>query len=65
MITEGQTKAYIYGGATACPVCDSVNLIGMSEMEIGVGTASQDIRCQDCGLKFRDLYTLTGVEEQE
>ena len=44
---------------TNCPVCQSTRFDGGS-VEIDGATASQEIRCMNCGASWNDTYTLTG-----
>jgi hypothetical protein len=40
-----------------CPACGSGDIEGQ-EVEIGPGTAGQDVRCFDCNAEWREYYTL-------
>lgn len=60
-LTKEQIKTYIESGGVMCPVCKSHD-ISAGSTEIGIGMAWQEVVCEGCGIRWRDLYTLTGVE---
>ena len=50
---------YVAALGTNCPVCHSARFDG-GFVEIDGATASQEIRCMNCGARWNDTYTLTG-----
>ena len=61
-LTKEQVDKYLKNGGIRCPKCGSDEL-QCSSMNYDAGVAWQDVTCEGCELEFRDLYTLTGVEE--
>ena len=53
---------YVATLGTRCPVCQSTRLDG-GFVEIDGATASQEIRCMNCGASWTDIYTLTGYTD--
>lgn len=53
-------KAYVKGGGTRCPYCDSED-VGGKGVHVNVGTAVQDMGCDECGAEWTDAYELTGM----
>ena len=50
---------------TACPYCDSENIVA-GEFQIGgVTSVFQAIQCSQCCRTWTDEYTLTGITESE
>lgn len=50
--------------SSKCPKCKSDQIEGGS-IEIEGNTAFQNVQCLDCDFDWNDLYTLTGMEENE
>jgi len=63
-LTEEQVDKYLKHGGVCCPKCGCEEIRG-SSVKLCVGGAWEDATCAECELKFRDVYTLTGVEEEE
>lgn len=62
MLTDNQKIEYIKGKGQACPKCKSKDLeVGSSNFCGAIVTA--EVWCNDCGLKWEDVYTLTGVND--
>jgi len=61
-LTKEQVDKYLKNGGIRCPKCGSEEIRG-SSVKREVGGAWEDVNCADCELEFRDVYTLTGVEE--
>lgn len=59
-LDEETIKAYCEKGGCWCPFCGSSNLSDDS-WDADAGTATQEMRCVDCGERWRDVYTLTGI----
>jgi len=55
-------KKYLESGGNICPYCGSDDL-NTGNVQTDSGIAWQDVECDGCGSEWRDLYTLTGVEE--
>ena len=62
-MTKKQKKFYLDHCGNLCPYCESGNVNGDGFVETDSGCAWQKVDCLDCGKSWRDLYTLTGVEE--
>ena len=60
-LTEKETQVYLAVGGSGCPRCRSPDIEG-GHIEIVGGSAHQVCHCNACSLRWRDLYTLTGVE---
>ena len=59
--TEQMNKfAYIQGKGLFCPFCLSIPVEG-STIEILAGTASQEMRCPECGKAWQDIYRLVDI----
>jgi formate dehydrogenase maturation protein FdhE len=59
--TEQMNKnAYIQGKGLFCPFCLSIPVEG-SAIEIQAGTASQEMRCPECGKAWHDIYRLVDM----
>lgn len=64
MLTEKQQSEYIENGGNACPFCGEGNF-DCGSIDIEAGFAFQNLRCSNCNRSWHDIYTLTGVEEEE
>jgi len=62
-LTAKRKRSYLRRGGN-CPYCGSYAITGDSVDIEGAG-ASQEVSCQECGRSWRDVYTLTNVEEIE
>jgi len=61
-LTNQQKQEYIKTGGVRCPYCGSRHIdVEGPEMSEKV---YQECRCR-CGKSWTDLYTLTGIEEEE
>ena len=63
-LTKQAIQTYIEGGGVRCPYCQAEDIEGDS-VEIDEGTASQEVRCHDCGKGWVDCYSLTSIAESE
>ena len=61
-LTTEQRAKYIADRGEHCPFCGDFRIEGDS-VYVDIGTAWQDITCTECRKSWRDLYTLTGIEE--
>lgn len=62
IMTEAMKAEYLTNGGTLCPFCGSLNIsAGFFEADGPEGT--QDVHCVDCGARWYDVYTMTGVGE--
>jgi hypothetical protein len=61
---DARQAAYVASGGTRCLHCGHAQLEG-GPVEVDGGGASQEVRCPGCGRGWLDLYTLTGVAEEE
>lgn len=64
MLTEQQKKEYIANDGTKCPYCGSIH-IQCEGHDIDGPTALFYTTCTDCGKTWTDIYTLTGIAEDE
>ena len=48
-----------------CPKCASEDIEGIGMMEMEGGQVYQEIECNECGLKWYDVYTLTDITPSE
>lgn len=62
-LSENQKAIYVGTGGVRCPHCHSVNL-STDPFETDDNYAVRDVKCDDCGEAWQDIYTLTGIEEQ-
>lgn len=62
-LIETAIQRYVANGGSRCPWCDSNNISADANVKVEGGSAWQTINCADCGQRWNDLYTLTGVEE--
>jgi transposase-like protein len=60
-LTAQQKALYIQRNGVNCPVCESDNLIVVSE-EIAAYRAYRDNYCHDCKASFTETFTMTDVE---
>jgi len=58
---EPSQHKYVRLGFGACPQCGSQTL-AHGEVEMVGRSAYEDVRCQACGARWNNLYTLTGFE---
>lgn len=63
MLSEEQKAAYLKA-SHKCPYCGSEDLEG-GFVEIDFVGANQVMRCHSCQAKWYDVYTLTGIVEDE
>jgi transposase-like protein len=63
MISEEMEQKYVKLLGNNCPFCNSHNIIAMEQMQTDGGDAWQDIKCEDCGEWWTDLYKLVGAEQ--
>jgi len=61
-LTSKQKQEYIRSGGVRCPYCGSSH-IDTDRLEM-VEMVYQECRCR-CGKSWSDIYTLTGIEEDE
>ena len=62
-LTEDRKRVYLEHGGLICPFCGS-RAISTQEFNADHAEGWQDVYCEDCEGEWRDLYTLTGVEER-
>ena len=58
-----RVREYITGHGAPCFVCRAPYEISGGFVEIDNGRALQRVTCDACGASWRDIYTLTGVDE--
>lgn len=55
---------YLQAGGNKCPFCESDQVEG-SEINIDTKSAWQEVRCNDCGGDWNDLYQLVGYQKYD
>ncbi len=63
-LTEAQKQNYMVGGANLCPFCESADICGES-VDIDEREAWQEVSCNQCYERWRDVYKLAFVEDAE
>ncbi len=58
--TVEQEHNYIKTGGVNCPFCTSQD-INAGDREADGDTIIQDVACESCGKRWRDVFTLTRV----
>ena len=53
---------YLIDKGSYCPYCKSTNMEGISGLEIEDSTVWGTVKCNSCKGEWRDVYTLTEVE---
>ncbi len=61
-LTPELKKDYLDNFGTRCPYCDSED-IGAGSWDFGTGEFWQEVKCHTCKEWWTDVYTLTGIEE--
>jgi len=64
MLTQEQIEKYLQGGGSHCPYCGSADITAGSQESEG-NTSWFDVTCEVCSKSWRDVYTLTSIEEIE
>jgi len=62
MLTIMHKQKYINNVGTKCPYCGSENL-HMGDVNTDGGSAWINTECHDCDKEWREIYTLTDIEE--
>jgi len=60
-LTNKQKKSYLKNNYGSCPKCKSNDIEG-SSVEIDGKETYQEVRCLECDLAWRDIYTLSNIE---
>jgi len=60
-LTQKQIEYYLAIGGVRCPYCESKNISAGIFDEGNV----QEVECEDCGKRWKDIYSLVGVEAIE
>ena len=63
-LTVNEAKNYVKKGGASCPHCGSGDIEGGS-FDMDEGQVSQDLSCNACNGAWRDIYTLTDVQNLE
>jgi Zn finger protein HypA/HybF involved in hydrogenase expression len=63
-LTRKQRREYVKEKYGHCPYCGSDDIEG-GFIEVNDNYCWQPITCNNCEKEWNDLYTLTGIEEQE
>lgn len=63
-MTLGLAQKYIENGGSICPHCGHNDIHGDS-ITVDSGSMSQTAHCPNCEASWRDIYTLTGVQDRE
>jgi DNA-directed RNA polymerase subunit RPC12/RpoP len=64
-MTKDQIKAYVEHKGVRCPYCESCNLVGSSLVDWSEMEAREDVECGECGNKWMNIFTLTGIAPRE
>ena len=56
-------EKYLRSDGMLCPYCESNNLDGEEEDDEHITTITRIVSCINCGKHWRDVYTLTDIEE--
>jgi transposase-like protein len=64
MLTPEKRADYIHHEYNHCPYCHSDNLDSGNRNGDG-NTMAVAIHCDSCGRDWTDIYTLTGITEEE
>jgi hypothetical protein len=64
MLSKKEKQAYVQSRSGHCPYCHSQQLEGGSYQGDGQ-TIAQEVECLDCHKRWRDIYTLTDIEERQ
>jgi len=54
---------YIRRGGIICPYCQSHDIV-RGRIEIAGDQVAQQIHCENCDKRWRDIYTLSDIEEE-
>lgn len=60
-LTPEQKAKYIESGFNHCPLCKSDD-IETDKAEFHGNSATQNVRCMDCGAEWEDTYILSNIE---
>ena len=55
-------EVYVANHGAVCPACDSELLDKDPSFDVGAFTAIIDVKCQECGSTWSDVYELTGYD---
>ena len=62
LLTRKQIEVHLATGGVLCPHCGSDNIRGEGfETE----ASSEIVECEDCGKRWKDIFSLVGVEAVE
>jgi len=61
-LTQKQIEVHMGTGGELCPYCESDNVSGEG---FEPDASSEIVACGDCGKRWRDIYSLVGVEAIE
>ncbi len=59
--TAKQKADYLKLYGCRCPVCKSAD-ISAGQIEVDGPSAWSDVKCEQCGSQWQDVYTLTDIE---
>lgn len=62
-LTKLKAEQYVLNHGNECPYCVSQDITTTEQTDVCDGTAWQECRCRECGKHWRDVYSLSGVEE--
>jgi len=63
---QEQKQAYLKSEGSKCPFCKSENIWGgITHSAKYYDGYEQEVQCNECGKAWKDIYTLTDVEEIE
>ena len=62
MLTEEERAKYI-ADPSRCPYCDGGDITGDSIEPYDSNRASRTITCENCGMLWNELFTVTAIDE--
>jgi len=62
-LTDAQKRAYLDASGLICPYCGSENIHALEVLDGDYNQAWRRVACSECDEEWRDIYTLTDVEE--
>lgn len=62
---EVEEDLYVKNSGSYCPNCQSTELEGIGEINADGDWMSSEIKCNNCGARWTDIYTLSGYDNLE
>jgi hypothetical protein len=61
--TQNEINDYVRHGSNGCPFCGDESLTTAGSVEIGSNFVRHPVRCLECGVKYRERFTLVGLSK--